>query len=162
MRLRELAVSALLLATACPQVPVSQPIRPTLHLAVDGGFDGGVDGGFTQPPTCTLPFGGPDCCSSAGARVGGATCTTSGYVCSEGTLCLCNGTSAGFHCIDACGTDAFVSATCGTSGWQCPTGLIKTTDCPAGTCFGEPGDCCIGPHCVDGQWTCDSIRDPCQ
>lgn len=154
---------ALCSATGCDRATGLRTIEPVIVLVghpstSDGGTVGATDAGTA----CTLPFGGPDCCGDTNQRVGEATCTGAEYVCGAGSLCSCAGSAATFHCVDVCGGDGFVSAVCLGSEWGCPQGLIKTSDCEPGTCFGDPGECCIAPHCEAGQWTCESIRDPCR
>jgi hypothetical protein len=159
-------LGVLMAAVACVQEPALRPIVPRLTIEVaevDGGAPdaGASDAGNPSAFVCALPFGGPDCCGASGARVGSASCSDAGYRCQMGSACTCLGTVAPFHCVDSCAGDAYVGAVCGPSGWGCPQGLIKTSECAEGTCFGEPGDCCVGARCVSGEWTCRSIRSPC-
>ncbi len=161
MHVRTIIITILgMVILGCGRLSGVTPIEP--RLAVIGVDAGHVeDGGVPTSSMCSLPFEGPDCCGDTGSRVGSAQCSDQSYVCETGTLCTCLNAAAGFHCVDVCGGDAFVSATCSATGWTCASGLIKTSDCPAGTCFGDPGECCIGPQCLQGQWTCQSIREPC-
>jgi len=138
--------------------PIDKPPVTVIGISADAGT---VDAGIAALVSCSLPFGGPDCCGSTNARVGSASCSDGGYVCEAGALCACQGAPAAFHCVDVCGGDAYTGAVCTLAGWACPQGLIKTSDCPAGTCFGEPGDCCIGAQCNLGAWTCQALRSPC-
>ncbi|MBK7865053.1 MAG: hypothetical protein IPJ65_41930 [Archangiaceae bacterium] len=139
----------LLLAISCGRsYPVIGTVSPP-SLTLDAGRiepDAG-------PTGCNVPFGGPNCCDSAGTHVGGATCTADRYTCTTGTVCACAGEPQAFYCSDVCGSDAYINPTCGAAGWFCPSGLIKTTDCEPGTCWGEPGDACQ-TRCVDGRWSC--------
>jgi hypothetical protein len=117
-----------------------------------------------RPDTCTVAFGGPDCCAEDGRRTGAAVCSEGEYVCSAGAVCSCGAEPQTFHCTDFCGSDAYVSPLCGATGWVCSPGLIATSSCPPDTCWGEPGDLCAAPRCVDGAWVCEpddgGVRDP--
>ncbi len=158
------AAACLLLVAACTPAPNVPDL--------DGGAIGGLDAGSEEedagslhdagPLLCeeTLPVG-PPCCDASGARLMGADCSVGGWTCEEGALCECEGEGASFFCTDVCGSDAFTDPTCGESGWTC-AGLVRSDSCPAGTCWGLPGDCCINPSCVDGSWQCESIQDPCE
>jgi hypothetical protein len=145
----------LLLVCACGRHQPLRNVDPP-GVRVDAGT-------LPKPSECTIPFGGPSCCGSDGRRVGSADCVDEQYVCSAGAVCSCEGQPQTFHCSDFCGSDAFVDPVCGAGGWFCPSGLKSTADCPAGTCWGEPGDLCPAV-CVNGVWTCDDtdggIRDP--
>jgi hypothetical protein len=101
------------------------------------------------------PFG-VDCCVN-GQRVGAARCIDGAQVCEAGDLCTCEGAAQTFNCVDFCGTDAVTGPVCVSGAWQCASGLMKTSECASGTCWGEPGDCCVQPACVDGAWTCASL-----
>lgn len=112
-----------------------------------------ADGGAR---TCDdAPFG-VDCCVN-GQRVTSASCVDGAQVCEAGEPCSCAGVAQTFNCVDFCGTDAVSAPVCRFGQWQCASGLMKTSDCPRGTCWGEPGDCCAQPACVDGAWTCASL-----
>ena len=116
-----------------------------------------VDAGqLPKPDNCTVAFTGPDCCDAAQQRLGSAACVDGDYVCTSGEICGCHGQAQTFHCSDFCGSDAFVSATCGGAGWICPPGLIETSSCPPDTCWGEPGDLCLAARCVEGRWVCEN------
>ena len=121
------------------------------------------DGGALRPSVpdaggraCVdAPFG-VDCCAN-GQRVTGARCVDGAQVCDVGEICACAGEAQTFNCVDFCGTDAVTGPSCVNGAWQCATGLMKTSDCASGTCWGEPGDCCVEPACVDGAWSCASL-----
>lgn len=117
------------------------------------------DAGVAGTAPLVGPELGPPCCDSAGARVSGANCGAFGCSCSTGVLCACAGAPAQFLCSDFCGSDALADPVCGANGWECDQGLIRTDSCAQGTCWGEPGDCCVNPQCFDGRWVCDSIAD---
>lgn len=129
----------------------------TLRLPVaDAGVtavDAGVDAGVTR--CLSSPFG-VDCCRN-GQRVTSAFCLEGRSVCSTGDVCTCNGVEQSFMCVDFCGTDAVAGPDCVNGVWRCANGLQRTTDCPVGTCWGDPGECCSRPRCVDGEWTCAAI-----
>lgn len=132
---------------------------------LDAGGGGDDDAGAAEdagPAACNanLPIG-PPCCNEAGARLSDADCGNEGWTCDEGALCECEGEAASFFCTDVCGSDAFTDAQCATGGWTCGQ-LIQSDTCDEDLCWGLPGDCCINPSCVDGQWQCESIQDPCE
>lgn len=146
-----LALLGLLLA-ACPS-PIS--IR-------DAGAGASDDAGSSGSASCgNLPVG-PPCCNAVGDRLMSADCDDTGeWSCEEGELCECEGEGASFICSDACGSDAFAEPTCEAGGWSCG-GLVRSDSCPDDLCWGDPGDCCVNPSCVDGAWECQSIQDPCE
>lgn len=136
----------LLLLVAC-----GEPTRPLGPDAADAG----------PGATCTSDGPtAPPCCGQAGNRLRAADCVDGAWTCAEGAACECQGVPATFICTDTCGSDAFIDPTCSEEGWTC-RGMQRTSDCPAGTCWGYPGDCCVAPACVDGRWQCESILDPC-
>lgn len=100
----------------------------------------------------SLPFG-PDCCES-GRRVTSATCVAATWTCEQGTFCTCEGKRQEFACAEYCGSDAFAAPDCVNGEWVCASPTRPTSLCAAGTCWGEPGDCCGAPSCVDGGWVC--------
>lgn len=112
--------------------------------------------------TLLTAFAGPDgppCCDSAGNRVTSAQCSEGVCRCAVGAFCVCQGAPAGFLCTDFCGSDAVMDPECSDTGYTCPRGFTQTNSCPSGTCWGEPGDCCVNPSCVDGAWRCAEIAD---
>lgn len=139
--------AVIVLSAACGRAPPLRSIDPS-GVAVDAGR-------LAKPNHCTVAFGGPDCCAADGRRTTQATCVDNEYACGTGTICSCADMPQTFHCSDFCGSDAYVSPICGSAGWQCPAGLIATSDCPPGTCWGEPGDACVS-QCVDGVWVCET------
>jgi hypothetical protein len=147
---------SLLLLLACGTDYPLRSIDPP-GVAVDAGH-------LPKPNHCTVAFGGPDCCGSDGRRTGAAACVDGEYVCSGSAVCACGGEAQTFHCTDFCGSDAYVSPICSSGGWICPGSLITTSSCPAGTCWGEPGELCAAPQCIDGSWVCagddGGVRDP--
>lgn len=145
--------SGVLVNTAIPD-ETPTPVAKTEVISVLTRVDSGT------PPVS--PYAGPDgppCCDSAGARLTSASCTAGICTCSTGTFCLCAGAPAAFACSDFCGSDAFIDAQCTAEGWSCGSGMVRTDSCAAGTCWGEPGDCCVNPSCVDGAWQCSEIAD---
>lgn len=150
-------VLLLLLLAACGRYQPLRIVDPS-GVQVDAGT-------LPKPSQCTVAFGGPSCCGADGRRAGTADCVDGEYECAPGTaVCECGGQPQEFHCADFCGSDAYVEPSCGGSGWICPVGLIATSTCPANTCWGEPGDLCLSPACVDGRWTCagddGGVHDP--
>lgn len=132
---------------------------------LDGGAEAKQDAGIVpdagaSPCADNLPVG-PPCCNESGSRVVSAECGDDGWTCDEGALCECDGEPASFICSDFCGSDAFADPTCSEQGWSCE-GLIRSDSCEEDVCWGDPGNCCVNPSCVDGQWQCESIQDPCQ
>ena len=132
-----------------------------------GGVDGaGLADGGTGALACTAGQLPPACCDGAGQRVGTASCgSAQKWSCAQGALCTCGGVAATFVCSDFCGSDAYVDPLCDGSAWRCPQGTpVRSDTCPAGTCWGEPGDCrcCAnngaGPRvpavCDNGTWGC--------
>ncbi|MGV3619279.1 MAG: hypothetical protein ACO1OB_00600 [Archangium sp.] len=105
--------------------------------------------------TCA-PFG-VDCCRN-GTRVTSASCVNGVDVCSEGEPCSCGDVAQSFNCVDFCGTDAFTGPACVNGAWRCASGLKPSSECPAGTCWGAPGDCCQDARCEDGAWVCAAIE----
>jgi hypothetical protein len=151
---RRLSFIVILVLSACGRVTPLRTLEPEGATAVARH-----DAGATAPPSgCDVAFGGPDCCAGdgTGARVTSATCQAGSYVCSQGAVCSCHGQAQTFFCTDFCGSDAFVEPTCGAAGWLCPSGLIETSSCPKGTCWGEPGEGCLAV-CRDGEWTCEPL-----
>jgi len=119
--------------------------------ALAGSADGGGCGG-------SFPFSGPACCDAQGNRTGSAECVGGQWTCqAPATLCTCAGKPMAFSCSDQCGSDAFFEPTCDNGVWTCGSG-VKTSGCPEGTCWGEPGMCCdakgqpVTPVCKDGEW----------
>lgn len=54
----------------------------------------------------------------------------------------CSG-QGGTECAAFCGSDQVASLVCVDGEWKCPSGYVRgTTECPAGTCFGPPQECC--------------------
>lgn len=102
------------------------------------------------------PFG-VDCCRN-GQRVTSARCVNGAQVCDDGAPCSCGGVAQTFNCVDFCGTDAVSGPECVNGVWRCASGLISTSTCPAGTCWGLPGDCCQQPRCEAGEWKCAAIE----
>lgn len=131
------------------------------------GRTASIDAGVTAPDAaivlrgdagaaaCT-PFG-VDCCRD-GQRVTSASCVDGAAVCGDGAFCTCGGEAQTFNCVDFCGTDAVAGPMCENGVWRCERGLMPTSDCPPGTCWGEPGDCCRNPRCVNGAWECAAIE----
>lgn len=152
----------LLALSACGRTELVHgvPISPSLDSGVVTTVDSGVidagtaDAGVTR--CLSSPFG-VDCCRN-GQRVTSAFCLDGIAVCSTGDICTCNGVDQSFMCVDFCGTDAFASPECVNGAWQCARNLMRTTDCPIDTCWGEPGDCCKQPRCEGGEWKCAAIE----
>jgi predicted small lipoprotein YifL len=145
----------LITAAACGRAPPLRSIDAS-KVIVDAGQ-------LEKPSQCNVAFGGPQCCGPDNRSVGTAACIDGDYVCTTGVICGCGGQPQTFYCSDFCGSDAYVNPVCGGSGWICPGGLIQTNQCPANTCWGEPGDLCQLPQCVNGAWSCESdggINDP--
>ncbi len=139
---------AVLLLAGCGRAPI------VVH--GDAGFqlfDSGVpDAGIARCDDA--PFG-VDCCVND-QRVTSARCENGAQVCDSGEVCACAGAPQRFNCVDFCGTDAFTGPVCNAGHWECAAGLQPSSQCPANTCWGEPGDCCVNPSCVDGAWVCES------
>lgn len=150
MNLRHLSLCALLSFSACGS---GKGITGLLSLdsgvGLPDGGDSTGDGGF--PCRGQLPV---DCCGSAGQRLSSATCTAQGFTCEMGQICQCAGKPQTSVCADVCGSDSYIGPECTAQGFQCPSGLIETSSCPKGTCWGEPGDCCLDPRCENGAWVC--------
>lgn len=103
-------------------------------------------------PCGNVPFG-PDCCTG-GARVASASCVDGAWACGAADFCTCEGVPQDFQCSDFCGSDAFVPPICANGHWICERPFFETSQCGPDTCWGEPGDCCGAPSCVDGGWVC--------
>ncbi|GMU62838.1 MAG: hypothetical protein AMXMBFR34_46010 [Myxococcaceae bacterium] len=114
--------------------------------------DAGAEDAGVVLPCGNVPFG-PDCCAGA-TRVSSATCVDGAWACTQGSFCACEGQPQGFQCTDFCGSDAFVPPVCRNGQWICERPFVETTLCAPDTCWGEPGDCCGAPSCVDGGWVC--------
>jgi hypothetical protein len=139
----------LLLLAGCGRVPIV--VRGDAGLdRIDSGVP---DAGHARCDEA--PFG-VDCCVS-GQRVSSSRCENGAQTCDTGEICACGGAAQRFNCVDFCGTDAVTSPECVSGQWQCASGLIDSAQCPAGTCWGEPGDCCVNPSCVEGAWSCESL-----
>jgi hypothetical protein len=122
-----------------------------LDVIAGDGDGGGCPGSF--------PFSGPSCCGAQGQRIGSADCKAGQWLCeAPGALCLCDGKPQAYSCSDLCGSDVFFEPTCEGGAWTCGPGKVKTSDCPPGTCWGEPGQCCdesgtpVAPVCDNGSW----------
>lgn len=147
----QLLVTALLLFLAAGCDPVSPP-GPLPFERVDAGVDAGMP--------CIGPLG-PPCCDVEGQRLRSASCVEGQWSCEADAFCTCRGAPARGVCTDFCGSDAFVDPSCEADGWSC--GALQSTEtCPAGTCFGDPGECCLGPVCKDGAWRCTALKVPCE
>ena len=146
-----MAFAALVTALSCDDNVSPKPDARAADGAPVDATQGGCPGSF--------PFVGPDCCDSRGQRLGSAECSGSTWQCeAPGSLCLCQGRAQDSGCTDACGSDAFDSLQCEGNAWVCGPGMIKTSDCPPGTCWGDPGPCCdeggnpVNLVCQDGKW----------
>jgi len=51
--------------------------------------------------------------------------------------------NGGTECAKHCGSDVVAELECVNGEWKCPSGYVHGyKDCPAGTCFGPPAQCC--------------------
>jgi hypothetical protein len=113
----------------------------------------------TAPGSCA-PFGG-SCCDASGNPVASVECVDGKPTCTTGSFCRCGDDLETFSCTDFCGSDEFLSPSCVAGKWQCPGEVpVHTDQCPAGTCWGLPAECCDAPghyiniECHDGAWFC--------
>lgn len=151
----------LLLASACGRTTLARcencvfappsiadagrPIAPDAGQPRDAGIQLACDG----RPT------GPDCCEG-GRRVTSASCLADRWVCERGAYCECGGAPQGFSCSDFCGSDIIQPPACISGRWACGGGLVETSSCSPGTCWGFPGDNCLDAECVAGRWLCSN------
>jgi hypothetical protein len=136
----------------------SEDVEVTAEVEVADAADAVEDTG--EPPIpCGAPLTpvGPPCCVG-GNRVSDGECRDGVWFCAQGGLCQCAGAPITFVCSDFCGSGAFVDAVCGDEGWSCGA-LVRSDSCPPETCWGDPGDCCINPSCVDNRWECERIGE---
>lgn len=158
---------ALLLGLGCGRSGLEEDVRlpfapcddcvDTVFFADAGPLSATGDAGVDLDAGVALPCGntpiGPDCCAN-GARVSSATCEAGAWTCGGAAFCTCEGVPQTFSCTDVCGSDAFLSPVCANGQWSCARPFIETTLCAPDLCWGEPGDCCGAPSCVDGGWVC--------
>ncbi|MEW5741128.1 MAG: hypothetical protein AB1938_19555 [Myxococcota bacterium] len=157
-------VSLFLLLVGCGRAGLSEPLPYApcpecvdVFILPDAGQTGTAPDAGNEDAGVVLPCNhvpvGPDCCAG-GRRVTSASCVDDAWVCTQGAFCTCEGQPQTFQCSDFCGSDAFLPPVCRNGQWMCERPFIETTLCAPDTCWGEPGDCCGAPSCVDGGWVC--------
>jgi hypothetical protein len=67
---------------------------------------------------------------------------------------------AGFECAPTCGGDVIGLPVCRSGNWVCGPNEVKTTDCPADTCFQAPVIWCCDSQGNDSAPTCPGQAAP--